>query len=231
MSADSTWFLLGSVVRGAGEPHQFERRPDANLSQHSACAIGGASGCGNRTNLGEQHRQALGKIGVGGIDAHRSPDDVDRAIDLSCVVCGDSRAFYRGNDSNLDRVAVLRRPSFERQIRTEGTTIEIEDRIELFRACTASNRVELVQHLRRVERDELWMHRDNLRFVTYICSCLARGMTADDLRAKVKDLDDQLFRVRLQLSMGQNESAGKVKPLRRERARVKTVLREKGVKD
>jgi len=58
-----------------------------------------------------------------------------------------------------------------------------------------------------------------------------RGMTADDLRAKAKDLDDQLFRVRLQLSMGQNESAGKVKPLRRERARVKTVLREKGAKD
>ena len=58
-----------------------------------------------------------------------------------------------------------------------------------------------------------------------------RGMTADDLRAKVKDLDDQLFRVRLQLSMGQTESASKVKPLRRERARVKTVLREKGVKD
>jgi len=58
-----------------------------------------------------------------------------------------------------------------------------------------------------------------------------RGMTADDLRAKVKDLDDQLFRVRLQLSMGQTESAGKVTPLRRERARIKTVLREKGVKD
>ncbi|MEI6244028.1 MAG: 50S ribosomal protein L29 [Acidobacteriota bacterium] len=58
-----------------------------------------------------------------------------------------------------------------------------------------------------------------------------RGMTADDLRAKSKDLDDQIFRVRLQLSMGQTESAGKVQPLRRERARVKTVLREKGVKD
>jgi len=58
-----------------------------------------------------------------------------------------------------------------------------------------------------------------------------RGTTADDLRAKVKDLEDQIFRVRLQLSMGQTESSGKVQPLRRERARVKTVLREKGVKD
>jgi len=54
-----------------------------------------------------------------------------------------------------------------------------------------------------------------------------RGLTADDLTAKVKELDDQLFRLRLQLSMGQTEAAGKVKPLRRERARVKTVLAEK----
>ncbi len=54
-----------------------------------------------------------------------------------------------------------------------------------------------------------------------------RGLTADDLRAKAKDLDEQIFRVRLQLSMGQTESAAKVKPLRRERARVKTVLTEK----
>jgi len=54
-----------------------------------------------------------------------------------------------------------------------------------------------------------------------------RGLTPEDLRAKAKELDDQIFRVRLQLSMGQTESAAKVKPLRRERARVKTVLTEK----
>jgi large subunit ribosomal protein L29 len=58
-----------------------------------------------------------------------------------------------------------------------------------------------------------------------------RGLMANDLRAKVKDLDEQICRVRLQLSMGQTESAAKVVPLRRDRARVKTVLREKGVKD
>jgi large subunit ribosomal protein L29 len=54
-----------------------------------------------------------------------------------------------------------------------------------------------------------------------------RGLTATDLAAKAKELDDQIFRVRLQLSMGQTESAAQVKPLRRERARVKTVLTEK----
>jgi large subunit ribosomal protein L29 len=57
-----------------------------------------------------------------------------------------------------------------------------------------------------------------------------RSMSADDLKTKSKELDEQIFRVRLQLSMGQKESAAKVQPLRRERARVKTVLREKGVK-
>jgi large subunit ribosomal protein L29 len=54
-----------------------------------------------------------------------------------------------------------------------------------------------------------------------------RGLTAEDLTARVKDLDDRIFRVRLQLSMGQTEAAAKVTPLRRERARVLTVLTEK----
>jgi large subunit ribosomal protein L29 len=58
-----------------------------------------------------------------------------------------------------------------------------------------------------------------------------RGQTADDLKQRAKDLDDQVFRLRIQKSMGQAESGNKMRPLRRELARVKTVLREKGVKD
>ena len=58
-----------------------------------------------------------------------------------------------------------------------------------------------------------------------------RGLTVDDLRQRSKDLDDQVFRLRLARSMGQAESGNKIRPLRRERARVQTVLREKGVKD
>jgi large subunit ribosomal protein L29 len=54
-----------------------------------------------------------------------------------------------------------------------------------------------------------------------------RDLGADELAARVKDLDDQLFRLRLQKSMGQVEAANKVRALRRDRARVKTVLREK----
>ena len=54
-----------------------------------------------------------------------------------------------------------------------------------------------------------------------------RELSVDDLRAREKDLADQLFRLRIQKSMGQLEAAHKFKALRRDLARVKTVLREK----
>ena len=54
-----------------------------------------------------------------------------------------------------------------------------------------------------------------------------RDLTADELRQREKDMDDQLFRLRIQKSMGQIEAAGKLKALRRDLARVKMVLREK----
>jgi large subunit ribosomal protein L29 len=54
-----------------------------------------------------------------------------------------------------------------------------------------------------------------------------RDLGADELKQREKDLDDQLFRLRIQKSMGQLEAAGKLKTLRRDLARVKTVLREK----
>ena len=49
----------------------------------------------------------------------------------------------------------------------------------------------------------------------------------DDLRAKERDLDDQLFRLRIQKSMGQLEAPLKVRMVRRDLARVKTLLRQK----
>ena len=54
-----------------------------------------------------------------------------------------------------------------------------------------------------------------------------RELGVEDLQAREKDLDDQLFRLRIQKSMGQGEAAQKLKGLRRDLARVKTVLREK----
>jgi large subunit ribosomal protein L29 len=54
-----------------------------------------------------------------------------------------------------------------------------------------------------------------------------RDLSADDLRTKEKELDDQLFRLRIQKSMGQLEAPLKVRTVRRDLARIKTLLRQK----
>ena len=58
-----------------------------------------------------------------------------------------------------------------------------------------------------------------------------RELGSDDLKQQVDDLDDQVFRLRIQKSMGQTEASNKMKGLRRERARVKTLLRERELVD
>jgi large subunit ribosomal protein L29 len=54
-----------------------------------------------------------------------------------------------------------------------------------------------------------------------------RGLNVDELNGKVKDLQDQVFRLRIQKAMGQLDASSKTRTVRRELARVKTVLREK----
>ena len=54
-----------------------------------------------------------------------------------------------------------------------------------------------------------------------------RELSTDELRGREKELDDQLFRLRIQKSMGQLEAPAKVADLRRDLARIKTILREK----
>jgi len=54
-----------------------------------------------------------------------------------------------------------------------------------------------------------------------------RDMDVESLRAKTQEIDDQLFRMRIQKSMGQLEAPGMMKTVRRERARILTVLKEK----
>jgi large subunit ribosomal protein L29 len=54
-----------------------------------------------------------------------------------------------------------------------------------------------------------------------------RDLDVDELHQREKEMDDQLFRLRIQKSMGQLEAAHKLKSLRRDLARVKTVLSEK----
>ena len=58
-----------------------------------------------------------------------------------------------------------------------------------------------------------------------------RGLTVQDLQQRARDLEEQVFRLRLQSSMGQVGAGNKIRPLRRELARVNTVISEKGGKD
>ena len=54
-----------------------------------------------------------------------------------------------------------------------------------------------------------------------------RELGADELGTRERDLTDQLFRLRIQKSMGQLEAPCKMKVVRRDLARIKTVLRQK----
>lgn len=55
-----------------------------------------------------------------------------------------------------------------------------------------------------------------------------REMSADDLRTRQKELQEQLFRLRLQQSIGQLDNPGKIRETRRDIARVNTILAEQG---
>ena len=54
-----------------------------------------------------------------------------------------------------------------------------------------------------------------------------RELGAEELGTRERDLLDQLFRMRIQKSMGQLEAPEKMRTVRRDLARIKTVLRQK----
>ena len=54
-----------------------------------------------------------------------------------------------------------------------------------------------------------------------------RDMSNDELAQKVKELTEELFNLRLQLSMGVAKNPSRVGQARRDLARAKTVLRER----
>ena len=56
-----------------------------------------------------------------------------------------------------------------------------------------------------------------------------REMSPEELRHREKELQEQLFRLRFQKSIGQLDNALKLRETRRDIARVKTVLKEKQV--
>ena len=54
-----------------------------------------------------------------------------------------------------------------------------------------------------------------------------RELSLDELRAKGRDLRSEAFNVRIKRSTGQLENTARLKQLRRDIARVETIIREK----
>ena len=54
-----------------------------------------------------------------------------------------------------------------------------------------------------------------------------REMSVDELNTQASDMHEQMFRLRFQWAMGQTESLNKIRDLRKQRARLQTILREK----
>ena len=56
-----------------------------------------------------------------------------------------------------------------------------------------------------------------------------RNLTDEELLHQERDLNDQLFKLKFQLNMGQTESLKKLRGMRRDIARVKTIGRERAI--
>jgi large subunit ribosomal protein L29 len=54
-----------------------------------------------------------------------------------------------------------------------------------------------------------------------------RNLTDAELQHQERELNDQLFRLKFQLNMGQTESLKKIRVLRKDIARVKTITRQR----
>jgi large subunit ribosomal protein L29 len=54
-----------------------------------------------------------------------------------------------------------------------------------------------------------------------------RNLTDDELRHEEQELNDQLFKLKFQLNLGQTESLKKMRGLRKDIARIKTVARQR----
>ena len=54
-----------------------------------------------------------------------------------------------------------------------------------------------------------------------------RNLTDIELKQQERELNDQLFRLKFQLNMGQTESLKKIRGLRKDIARVQTIARQR----
>ena len=55
-----------------------------------------------------------------------------------------------------------------------------------------------------------------------------RDMTIDELQRRETEMNEQIFRLRFQWAMGQTETLNKMRELRKDRARLLTIIGEKG---
>ena len=53
-----------------------------------------------------------------------------------------------------------------------------------------------------------------------------RNMGDDEMRTQLREMDDQLFRLKFQLRMGQTDGLKKIRAIKKDRARIMTWLRE-----
>ena len=54
-----------------------------------------------------------------------------------------------------------------------------------------------------------------------------RDMTVDELERREAEMSEQMFRLRFQWAMGQTETLNKMREVRKDRARLLTIKREK----
>jgi len=54
-----------------------------------------------------------------------------------------------------------------------------------------------------------------------------RNLDENEMRNQMREMDDQLFRLKFQLRMGQTDGLKKIRNLKKDRARILTWLKEK----
>ena len=54
-----------------------------------------------------------------------------------------------------------------------------------------------------------------------------RDLDTNELTRQVAEIDEQMFRLQFQMSMGQMDGLKKVRAIRKDRARIHTILRER----
>ena len=54
-----------------------------------------------------------------------------------------------------------------------------------------------------------------------------RNLGDDEMRTQLREMDDQLFRLKFQLRMGQTDGLKKIRAIRKDRARIMTWLKQR----